>query len=269
MRRAVVITGVGLVEAPTPEALAADVAGLSETHLRHADRVGLLAVAAARRALADARLLPAPEDLGLSFGVGFGTYDVNARHQRRILEEGIAHASPAEFTLTLPNMTAAFVSIAFGIRGETTTFADGTLAGATAFGAALDRIRAGSGPILVGGAESLSPDVVAALEATGLRSPGAWPEFGAGLILEAADRAAQRGARPRAVVAGYGAGADLQGAIGAAARDAGAPAPDARDPDETPSAYRLATHLANAGAQTLAFAPACFGGARAIILRAP
>ena len=291
MNEPVVVSGVGLVEAPSDAALAAGVAGLPEKQLRHADRVGLLAVAATRRALQGARLLPAPYQVGLAMGVGFGTYEVNARHQRRILEEGIAHASPAEFTLTLPNMTAAIVSIAFGLRGETSTFADGTLAGATALGAALDRVRESGHPVLVGGAECHIPEVLRGLRLAGCWSPGAWPEFGAALVLEPVSSARARGAEPLAIVDGYGANTGpsedpVGAALRAAVRDAQpALAADWRPPrantpfaDERGQVSPLPAALALArivlepppGISVCAFAnPACMPGARAIILRAP
>ncbi len=177
-------------------------AGLPDERLRHADRVGRLAVAAARLALEDARLPPPYTDVALSLGVGFGTYAVNAAHQRRILREGVRFASPAEFTLTLPNITTSFVSMVFGIRGETTTFCDSALAGASALGHALDLVRSGGSPVLAGGGESWDEDVSSALRIT-TPNCGAPADVAALLVLEDPAEAARRGAPPRGRLVEY------------------------------------------------------------------
>ncbi|MCI0343400.1 MAG: hypothetical protein L0216_20020 [Planctomycetales bacterium] len=166
-------------------------AGLPDERLRHADRVGKLAVAAARLALEDAKLPPPYTDVALSLGVGFGTYAVNAAHQKRILKEGLRFASPAEFTLTLPNITTSFVSMVFGIRGETTTFCDGALAGASALGHALDLVRSGVSPVLAGAADCQDESLLALFDSVAHGRAGA-ADLATILVIEAGQTAAAR-----------------------------------------------------------------------------
>lgn len=263
------ITGVGVVSPTAAEAgrvddarLDAWLSGLPDKHLRHADRAGRLAVAAARDAL---RGCPPPhEAIGCAFGVDYGTYPSNLAHQRRILAEGARFASPAEFTLTLPNVTTAFVALAFGLRGPTCTVADGGVAGGTALGIALDWIRAGvAARVLVGVAEPHDPACAVLFDGSPLARTPPRPEVAAVWLCEAADSARERGAPPIAVLAGYGAATDPEAARAAALSDAGGGPADGGPPTDL---WHLSGSVAGLRRRTLACFVGCPPQARAVVL---
>jgi 3-oxoacyl-(acyl-carrier-protein) synthase len=153
-------------------------------------------------------------------GLDYATYPANFAHQRRVSTEGARWASPAEFTLTLPNVTTAFVAIVFGLRGPTSTVADGGVAGGTALGIALDWIRLGVAErLLVGVSEPAAPGEPPWWSTPIERSP-ARRENAACWLLESPASAAARGATVLARLTGYAAssGADC---VDAAWADAG------------------------------------------------
>lgn len=206
-RREVWVTGIGVVGGPSVDANAdveALVQGLPEKHLRHTDRAGLLVAGVARLALVAAGLTPPQPDIGIVLGSDYGAYPANRAHHQRLQREGARFVSPAEFTRTLPNMAAAFASIALGLRGPTATFADGGTAGATAIGTAFDMIRLGdAGAVLAGVVEPADGECDRALREFGGGRTPARPEHAAMWLLESAQGATAAGRTPIARILDY------------------------------------------------------------------
>ncbi len=197
--------GIPAGEAPGID-LDALLAGLSEKHLRHADRAGLLSAGAARLALQSAGLAPPQAETGIVLGVDYGAYPANLAHQRRLAADGAKLVSPAEFTLTLPNITTAFASIALGLRGPTATLADGGTASGSAVGTAFEMIRLGEATsVLAGGVEPADRDCDLALEHFGGGRTPARPEHGVMWLLESAAHAHNAGRTPLARLLDYAA----------------------------------------------------------------
>jgi 3-oxoacyl-(acyl-carrier-protein) synthase len=195
------------------------------------DRYSQFAVAAAREALADARLDTTVWDgarvavvLGTAAG-GIGSFE---RQHRRFLDGGYPMISPLLLPAYLPNMAAGLLAITFGATGPNLTVATACASGAGAVGTALALLRAGLCDLaLAGGAEAMVTRFAAAAYAkTGALSRrhedvrGASRPFdadrdgfvlgeGAGVLLLERERdALARNVAPRAVLAGYGASAD-------------------------------------------------------------
>ncbi|MFF2009810.1 beta-ketoacyl-[acyl-carrier-protein] synthase family protein [Streptomyces sp. NPDC058195] len=217
------------------------------------------ALVAAREAVADAGLDPAKWD-GARVGVVLGCADggpgtVETQH-RVLLEEGPSRVSPLLLPMQLPNMLAGQTAIEFGATGPNLVVATACASGATAIGTARDLLLLDRCDIvLAGGSEAMiTPLVMAGFAKMGALSrreddpasasrpfdvgrDGFVAGEGAGvLVLERAADTRARGARVRALIAGYGAGAD--------AHHVTSPHPDGRGVE---TAVRRA--LADAGAR--------------------
>lgn len=224
---------------------------------RRLDRFTRLALGAARRAVADAKLDPTDWDpcrVGVVLGVGSNSLERYAAEYRRLDQGAPRRVSPYGLPRSVPNMAAAEVAIDLGARGPNLVTASACASGATALGVARDLIRAGSCDlVLAGGSESARDPMTA----TGFAQMGALSRFrgaaseacrpfdrerdgfvlgeGAGvLVLESPAHARARSAPVRALLRGYGASAD--------AHHATAPHPDGRGAEQ---AVRAA--LADAG----------------------
>lgn len=222
------------------------------------------ALVAAREAVADAGLDPAAWD-GARVGVVLGCADggpgtVEAQH-RVLLEEGPTQVSPLVLPMQLPNMLAGQAAIEFGATGPNLVVATACASGATAIGTARDLLLLDRCDIvLAGGSEAMiTPLVMAGFAKMGALSrreddpasasrpfdadrDGFVAGEGAGvLVLERAADTRARGARVRALIAGYGSGADahhmtsphpegkgIEAAIRTAIEDAGAHPLDVR-----------------------------------------
>ncbi|KOG64540.1 3-oxoacyl-ACP synthase [Streptomyces griseoflavus] len=231
---------------------------LGERRALRLDPFVRFALVAAREAVADAGLDPATWD-GARVGVVLGCADggpgtVEAQH-RVLLEEGPAKVSPLVLPMQLPNMLAGQAAIEFGATGPNLVVATACASGATAVGTARDLLLLDRcDVVLAGGSEAMiTPLVMAGFAKMGALSrreddPGSASRpfdvdrdgfvagEGAGvLVLERAADAAARGARARARIAGYAAGADahhmtsphpegrgVEVVLRAALRDAGA-----------------------------------------------
>jgi len=210
----------GVIIDPIPlDAVPAEARG----RIGRADRVCRLFVAASFKAVDDAGLsLPwtNAERVGLSFGSGLGCLLSNAEFYEKVVEQGIAAASPRVFAYTVSSAAAGEVSIALGIHGPNVTSHMGLAAGVGAIGYGFDLIETDKADIvLAGGADANGAALVAALREMGLLKnaetsrpfhdavPGVWPSEGAAVaVLERADRARARGARVWARIDGYAAG---------------------------------------------------------------
>jgi len=169
--------------------------------------------------------------------------------------EGMNNLTPLWLLKYLPNMLACHVSIIHGAKGPSNTITCGEASGLLAVGEATRTIARGAADVVIaGGAESkldpmglLRQSLLGRLTTSGNEDPAsACRPFDAGhagtvigeggglLILEESDRAAGRGARAYAEVAGFGAACDpealdhfgpgtggLAPAVKAALKDAG------------------------------------------------
>ncbi|PSJ28857.1 3-oxoacyl-ACP synthase [Streptosporangium nondiastaticum] len=221
------------------------------------DRFSAMALAAAREAVADAGLDTAAWD-PLRVAVVIGASSACMEHYDREFAWMAAgrpdRVSPMAIMRSIPNMAAGEVGLDLGTRGPNLAVSTACASGATAIGVARDLVRAGSCDIaLAGGSESLRARSTAvgfhqmrALSARGHDPEGASRPFdadrdgfvlgeGAGvLVLERPAHARARGARPRALLRGYGASCDAHHTV--------APHPDGRG-----AADALRTALADAG----------------------
>jgi 3-oxoacyl-[acyl-carrier-protein] synthase II len=202
---------------------------LSVKEARRSDRFAQLAMVASDEALAQAGFtgsgeLPyAPERIGcvLATGIG-GLHSLESQHDV-LREKGAKAVSPLSVPLFMVNAGAAAVAMRHGLRGHAYSVGSACAAGAHAIGAATRMIQAGDADAVVaGGAEAtLTPLARASFAAMGALSPtGVSRPFdarrdgfvmgeGAGLlVLEDAERAAERGAQALGEVRGYASTSD-------------------------------------------------------------
>ncbi len=195
--------------------------------LKRIDRYAQFALALTRQALDDAGLQLTPEeprtDIGVSFGTALGGITTAEITHTRFIREGI-RAIPAALALQVFGGSAhSNISIAFGIRGYSTTNSNSCASGTVAIGEAFRLIREGRAQVMVaGGAEApLAPltfgafDIIKAM-ASETVDPGracrpfdanrtgfVMAEGGGSLILESLEHAQARGAHIYAEVLGY------------------------------------------------------------------
>jgi 3-oxoacyl-[acyl-carrier-protein] synthase II len=227
-----------------------------DKNYRVIDRTGQLVLIAAGAALAAAGLDPAAiaeREVGLVLGTLFGSVNTIASFDRRGVEAGPKYVKPLDFANSVINAAAGQAAIWHDLRGINSTVAGGGSGGIQALAQAFDLIRGGRATVLLaGGAEELSLEALLGFGRAGLLAPAAAemaprPEpFGAGrngaalaegaalLLLETAESARQRGARPLGALCGHGAAFDpsqfrqeesaaeaIARAIGLALEDAG------------------------------------------------
>jgi 3-oxoacyl-[acyl-carrier-protein] synthase II len=210
---------------------AVDPGELPAKELRRLDRCILLALAAAREALADARLVAGEscdgERAGVAIGSGVGGIETLANNQRALLEAGPRRVSPFFIPMTLANMPAGMIAIRHGLRGPNFCHVTACASGAHAVGESLRILSRGDADVMVaGGTEAaITPLVVAGFANMQALSKCPDPllasrpfdrdrdgfvlaEGAAVLVLEREAHARARGARIRGRVVGYGASAD-------------------------------------------------------------
>ena len=159
--------------------------------LRHLSRTSQLACAAAARLEDDLRVVP-PTEVGVVLGSAWASLDSIVRFEREAHVEGPRFVDPGLFAETVANVPAGHVSIFFGWSALNATIAAGAASGLQAIVTALELLgedRAGA--IVAGGADAASPHVQ--------RERGTDFAGGEGaclLLIEPAERAAARGARP-------------------------------------------------------------------------
>ncbi|WP_229401462.1 beta-ketoacyl-[acyl-carrier-protein] synthase family protein [Micromonospora okii] len=195
------------------------------------DRIVVLALLAAADALADAGIEVGrdvdPGRIGVIVGGVGGMSTLESQVLARAAR-GRAAVSPYLLTGILPNMPAARIAIAHGIRGYSSSVGTACASGAQAVADAVRLIRAGEADVVVCGASEapLFPTFAdtfgnARALARGWAEPGeasrpfdarrngfVLAEGAALLVLERAEHAAARGVTGYAEVAGYGANTD-------------------------------------------------------------
>lgn len=235
--------GAVVIDAIPLDALAPDKRGRSG----RLDRVCRLALAAAALAVEDAGLAPpasavAAERVGLAFGTGLGCLLSDVEFYEKVLDQGVAAASPRVFAYTVSSAAAGEISIAFGIHGPNATLHMGLAAGIGAIGYGLDLIRQGTADVvLAGAADANGPALVQALRDMNLLAltaagsgPAIRPSEGAAfVVLEAEPHARRRDARSRGRLAGYAAGFE--------------PTLTSPEPDRTALAHTATAALIDAG----------------------
>jgi 3-oxoacyl-[acyl-carrier-protein] synthase II len=191
MRRRVVITGIGAVNAvgngipdlieglragrpgggpittfdvsESPVKIGCEVHGFDATiamdrkAARRSDRYSHFAVAAAREAvaMADLAIAPIAERVGTSIGSGIGGMHTLEVAHKHLFEKGIDRFSPFWVPALIPNMGAATVSMELGTRGPLIASCTACAASTMAIGDATMYIRAGMADVmLAGGAEA-------------------------------------------------------------------------------------------------------------------
>ncbi|RME70357.1 MAG: beta-ketoacyl-[acyl-carrier-protein] synthase II [Verrucomicrobia bacterium] len=198
---------------------------------RRNDRYTHFAVAAARKALDDARLDTAKVDgdrFGVFIGSGIGgMYTIEAQ-SRVLFERGPRRVSPFMIPSLIANMASGIVAIETGARGPNFSIVSACATGAHSIGEALKTIRAGEADVMLAGGSEAS---VTALSYAGFCSMKAMStrndeperasrpfdkgrdgfvmgEGGGVLVLETLEHARARGARIYCELAGYGASCD-------------------------------------------------------------
>ena len=209
-----------------PVALAGD-----RKTVRHMDRYTQFAVAAAKMAVADAKLDMTKEDpdmAGTLIGTGIGGIHVMEDTILQIEKRGPGKVNPFAIPMMIANMASGQVSITLGLRGPVLTDVTACASGTNSIGLAARLIKYGDADIMiVGGAEAaVSKAPMAGFAAMkALSSRDCPPEeascpFDAGrdgfvlgegsgvLVLEELEHAKKRGAHIYAELAGYGSNGD-------------------------------------------------------------
>jgi 3-oxoacyl-[acyl-carrier-protein] synthase II len=195
--------------------------------LKRIDRYAQFALALTQQALDDADLKLSHEnprtDVGVSFGTALGGITTAELTHERFIREG-TRAIPAALALQVFGGSAhSNISIAYGIRGYSTTNSNSCASGTVAVGEAFRVIREGRANVMVAGAaeaplapltfgafdtiKSMSKETKDATHAVrpfdATRSGFVMAEGGGSLILESLEHARARGAHIYAEVLGY------------------------------------------------------------------
>jgi 3-oxoacyl-[acyl-carrier-protein] synthase II len=202
---------------------------VSAKEAAHLDRVTHLGFAAATDAIADAGELGAdPARIAVVAGTGVGGLLTLEAQIATFVNKGAMRVSPFLVPMMMSNATAAFIAIQHGFTGPNFSVVTACAAGANAIGEATRLIRAGDADVVIaGGSEaSITPVGLAAFHRMGALSrrkddpahasrpfdadrDGFVMGEGAGfVVLESLERARARGARVRAMIAGYGRNTD-------------------------------------------------------------
>lgn len=196
---------------------------------RRYSRASLIAVIAAREAWADAGLRIGEPGAGVLVGSGAGGIDVaEAQYREYFLAEG-RRVTPYAIPVSIVGMVSSEISIALGLHGISHVVSTGCTSSTDAIGYAAALIRAGDAEVVLSGGVDACVTPGMLFGFTRMRAvsthfndrpaeasrpfdrhrdgfvlgEGAWM-----VVLERADRAAARGARPYAVVEGYGSTCD-------------------------------------------------------------
>ncbi len=196
------------------------------------DRFTLYALAAAKEALDQAGWAPTSEAdqqaTATIIATGIGGFVTITQAQQTLVNRGPKRISPFVVPAFLANMASGNVSIKYGFKGPLGCPVTACAAGVQAIGDGMRMIRSGEAEVaLVGGAEAcVDPLSLAGFNALKALSPehespeqasrpfdrdrnGFVMGEGAGLVvIETLEHALARGAKPLAVVSGYGTSAD-------------------------------------------------------------
>jgi 3-oxoacyl-[acyl-carrier-protein] synthase II len=202
---------------------------LSIKEARRADRFSQFAIVAGDEALGEAGWetngeKPYDSDrIGCVIGTGIGGIGTLERGKELLIESGPKKVPPLSVPLMMSNAASGTLSLRYGLHGNSFGTVSACSAGAHAIGEAARKIAYGDADaVMTGGSEaSLTPLARAAFAALDALSPTGisrpfdarrdgfvMGEGAAILILEDAEKAAERGARVLAKVRGFGATSD-------------------------------------------------------------
>ena len=122
--------------------------------LRRIDRSSVLAMAAARQAVADAQLdleRHAPGSVGIVLGTGIGGAHMLVENQQVMEERGARRVSPFMITNMLPDTASGLVAIALGAQGPNMAVTAACATGGAAVGEAAGLIRRGEAEVIIAG----------------------------------------------------------------------------------------------------------------------
>ncbi|MEE1807625.1 beta-ketoacyl synthase N-terminal-like domain-containing protein [Streptomyces sp. BE133] len=191
--------------------------GLSGRELRHKDRASRLALRAAEFALHDAGLTDADDAFtgaadatAVVVSTNLGNADSVCEATDTIATAGVMGLSPLGLPQTSSNVIAGWVAIRYRLRGPNLTVCNGVTSGLDALAWARNFIVAGRAEAAVVVGVEPANDVVT--KVLGEQSTDA----AVAVVLEPADTAASRGARPRATITGYARARDLAAVLACA-----------------------------------------------------
>jgi 3-oxoacyl-[acyl-carrier-protein] synthase II len=199
-------------------------ARLGPKRARRSARFSQLATVAAREAVADAgiELGPLADRAAVIINNAVAGWPEDDRNQRLLLEHGPSHVSPYYIPSTIPNMAACEVAIDLGVHGPVNASALACASGTAALLEARRLLATGEADVVIAGGTDagISRSMLAGLSVMGpLSERNDEPErasrpfdadrdgfvFGEGavvFVVESAERAAARGARPYGTIAG-------------------------------------------------------------------
>ena len=131
-----------------------DEAVVDRKMLRRMDRASVLALAAAREAVADAGLdlaVEPSEDIGVVLGTGIGGGHLIVENQRLLDEKGPRRVSPFLITQMLPDTATGLIAIELGANGPNMAITAACATGGAAPGEAAEIIARGEAEIVIAG----------------------------------------------------------------------------------------------------------------------
>jgi 3-oxoacyl-[acyl-carrier-protein] synthase II len=193
---------------------------LTARERRRMDRLCVLAVVAAKQALADAGLDPrngAGDRIGVVLGTGIGPMESMENFARPVIDDGPSAANPAVFPNTVYNAAAGQVAMHTGAVGPTSTLSVSHASGAAAIGYAQALLEADEADAIICiGVDTLTDQVIRSYAELGLLGTPDRPgmrlaEAAVGLVLERAGSARARGAPAYGELAGHAITGDGRG----------------------------------------------------------
>jgi 3-oxoacyl-[acyl-carrier-protein] synthase II len=144
------------------------------------------------------------EEVGIVAGSAFGTGDEASAFLARIEAKGPRFAPPLDFPNLVPSSPGAHAAIVAGLRGPALTVSDLGTTALASLAVAVDLLQDGRAGALVAAAAEPPSQVVERALAAACSSVGEGPRGhgGGAVVVEAASRAAARGARPLARLVG-------------------------------------------------------------------
>ena len=121
---------------------------------KRADRYSQFAIAAAREAVAHARLVGSdvdPNRIGVVLGSGIGGIETFEVQHRALLEKGPGRVSPFFIPMMISDMAAGLVSMLYGFKGPNFTAVSACASAANALGTAYLLLQAGQADVILSG----------------------------------------------------------------------------------------------------------------------
>ncbi|MDD6666476.1 MAG: beta-ketoacyl-ACP synthase II [Lachnospiraceae bacterium] len=203
---------------------------LDKRESRKMDRYTQFAMVAARQAMTDSGLQELDESRdrwGVIMSSGIGGISTIEKEKVRGMEKGYDRVSPHFIPMSIANMAAGQIAIAYGLHGMCTSIVTACASAANAIGDSFRHIRDGYGDVMVaGGAEAaITPLCIggftslkamtsatdpnrASIPFDAERSGFVMGEGAGALILEEYEHARKRGVHIYAEIVGYGANCD-------------------------------------------------------------